>query len=84
MKRALEMFNVEKMQQKYVCVCVCVCVYVPMPIHCTITRFGLHARWTNGVECGLFFRITQLLDRQHYVWDEYLYSVSYCRKLKLS
>ena len=31
-----------------------VCMYVPMPTHCTITRFGFHARWIDGVECGLF------------------------------
>ena len=29
-------------------------VCVPMPTHCTITRFGFHARWIDGVECGLF------------------------------
>ena len=41
-----------------VCVCVCmhacVCVCVPMPTHCTITRFGFHARWIDVVEYGLF------------------------------
>ena len=31
-----------------------VCVCVPMPTHCTITCFGFHARWIDGVECGLF------------------------------
>ena len=31
-----------------------VCMYVPMPTHCTITCFGFHARWINGVKCGLF------------------------------
>ena len=31
-----------------------VCVCVPMPIHCTITRFGFHARRIDGVKCGLF------------------------------
>ena len=36
----------------YVCVCVCVCV--PMPTDCTITRFGFHARWIDGVTCCLF------------------------------
>ena len=23
--------------------------------HCTITRFEFHARWIDGVKCGLFF-----------------------------
>ena len=27
---------------------------VPMPTHCYITCFGFHARWIDGVECGLF------------------------------
>ena len=27
---------------------------VPMPTHCTITCFGFHARWIDGVKCGLF------------------------------
>ena len=30
------------------------CVCVPMPTHCTNTRFGFHARQTDGIECGLF------------------------------
>ena len=30
------------------------CVCVPMPTHCTITCFGFHARWIDGVKCGLF------------------------------
>ena len=30
------------------------CVCVPMPTHCTITRFWFHARWIDGVKCGLF------------------------------
>ena len=47
---------------------------VPMPTHCTITCFGFHARWIDGVKCG-YFLITHRLDRPHYVWDEYLYSV---------
>ena len=34
---------------KYMCVC------VPMPTHCTITCFGFHAKWIDGVKCGLFF-----------------------------
>ena len=25
-----------------------------MPTHCTITCFGFHARWIDGVKCGLF------------------------------
>ena len=29
-------------------------VCVPMPTHCIITRFGFHARWIDGVKCGLF------------------------------
>ena len=29
-------------------------VCVPMPIYCTITCFGFHARWIDGVKCGLF------------------------------
>ena len=34
----------------------CVCVCVPMPTHCTITRFGFHARCIHlGIKCGLFF-----------------------------
>ena len=36
------------------CVCVCVCVCVPMPTHCTIMRFGFHARQIDGIKCGLF------------------------------
>ena len=31
-----------------------VCVCVPMPTHCTIMCFGFHARWIDGVKCGLF------------------------------
>ena len=31
---------------KYVC--------VPMSTHCTITCFRFHARWIDGVKCGLF------------------------------
>ena len=31
-----------------------VCVCVLMPTHCTITCFGFHARWIDGVKCGLF------------------------------
>ena len=27
---------------------------VLMPTHCTITCFGFHARWIDGVKCGLF------------------------------
>ena len=27
---------------------------VPMPTHCTITRFGFHARWIDGIKRGLF------------------------------
>ena len=27
---------------------------VPMPTHCTSIRFGFHARWIDGVKCGLF------------------------------
>ena len=30
-----------------------VCLFL-MPIHCTITRFGFHARWIDGVNRGLF------------------------------
>ena len=30
------------------------CVCVPMPTHCTITCFGFHTRWIDGVKCGLF------------------------------
>ena len=37
-----------------------------MPTHCTIKCFEFHARWIDGVKCGLF---------SNYVWDEYLYSV---------
>ena len=29
-------------------------VCVSVPTHCTITCFGFHARWIDGVECGLF------------------------------
>ena len=29
-------------------------VCVPMPTHCTIMRLGSHARWIDGVKCGLF------------------------------
>ena len=31
----------------------------------------------------VYFRITHRLSRPHYVWDEYLYSVGYWRKLRL-
>ena len=31
-----------------------VCVCFLMPTHCTITYFGFHARWIDGVKCGLF------------------------------
>ena len=48
------------------------CVFVPMPTHCTIMRFGFHARWIDGVKCGL---LSNHGGRPHYVWDEYLYSV---------
>ena len=48
-------------------------VCVPMPAHCTITCFGLHARWIDGVDCGLFFESrTAWAD---HMWDEYLYNV---------
>ena len=47
---------------------------VPMPTHFTIMRFGFHARWIDGVKCGLFSNHAPL-GRPHYVWDEYLYSV---------
>ena len=47
---------------------------VPMPTHCTITCFGFRARRIDGVQCGLFTNNAPL-DRPHYVWDEYLYSV---------
>ena len=30
------------------------CVCVLMPTHWTITCFGFHARWRDGVKCGLF------------------------------
>ena len=30
-------------------------LFVPMPTHCTIMRFGFHARQIDGVECGIFF-----------------------------
>ena len=30
------------------------CICVLMPTHCTITCFGFHARWIDGVQCGLF------------------------------
>ena len=49
-------------------------VCVPVPTHCTIMRFGFHARWIDGVRCGLFSNHT-LFGQTHYVWDEYLYSV---------
>ena len=29
-------------------------VLFQMPTHCTITRFGFHARQINGIKCGLF------------------------------
>ena len=35
-------------------VCLFVCLFVPMPTHCTITCFGFHARWIDGIKCGLF------------------------------
>ena len=35
-------------------ICFVLCVCVPMPTHCTITCFGFHARWIDGIECGLF------------------------------
>ena len=46
-----------------------------MPTHCTITSFNFHARWIDGVECGVFSIHAPRLGRSHYVWDEYLYSV---------
>ena len=36
-------------------------------------RFGFHARWIDGVKCGLFSNHAPL-GRPHYMWDEYLYS----------
>ena len=45
---------------------VCV-VCVPMPTHCTITCFGFHARWIDGIKCGLF--------SNHAPLGQYLYSV---------
>ena len=50
-------------------------MFVPMPTHCTIMRFGFHARWIDGVKCGLFLESRTAWGRPHYVWDEYLYSV---------
>ena len=48
-----------------------------MPTHCTIMRFGFHARRIGGVKCDLFSNhaLLHCLGRPHYVWDEYLYSV---------
>ena len=45
-----------------VCVCVCVCVFVrvPMPTHCTITCFGFHVMWRDGVKCSLFLNYAPL------------------------
>ena len=60
------------LRNEYVYVCVC----VPIPTHCTITRFGFHARWIYGVECGLFSNHAPL-GQTHYVCAEYLYSVLY-------
>ena len=56
--------------------CICVCVCVLMPTHCTITCCGFHAKWIDGVKCGLFsnhapFGQTTLLVG----WVVYLYSV---------
>ena len=36
------------------------CLCVPMPTHCTIMRFGFHARWIDGIKCGLFSNHAQL------------------------
>ena len=53
-----------------------VCVCVPMPTHCTITCLEFHARWIEGVKCGLFSNHATLGQTTLlYVWDEYLYSV---------
>ena len=50
------------------------CVCVPMPTHCTITCFGFHARWIDGIKCGLFSNYAPLGQITLRV-DEYLYSV---------
>ena len=42
--------NDQMLPTSYIKLCVC----VPMPTHCTITCFGFHARWIDGVKCGLF------------------------------
>ena len=45
-----------------------------MPTHCTITCFGFHARWIDGVKCSLFSKYAPLGQTTLRV-DEYLYSV---------
>ena len=49
-------------------------VCVPMPTHCTITRFGFHARQRDGVKCDLLLTHAPL-GQTTLRWDEYLYSV---------
>ena len=46
-------------------VCVCVCVCQPTAL---LLCFGFHARWLDGVKCGLFSNHAPL-------GHEYLYSV---------
>ena len=36
------------------CTCTPITMCVPMPTHCTITYFGFHAWWIDGVKCDLF------------------------------
>ena len=48
-------------------------VYVPIPTHCTITRFGFHARRIDGVKCDLFSNHAP--HGQNTLRCEYLYSV---------
>ena len=47
------------------------CVFQCQP---TALLCAIHARWLDGVKCGLFSNHAPL-GRSHYVWDEYLYSV---------
>ena len=50
------------------------CVCVPMPTHCTIMCFGFHARWIDGIKCGLFSNHAPLGQTTLRV-GQYLYSV---------
>ena len=50
-----------------ICIEIQKCVlYVPMPTHCTITCFGFHAVWIDGIRV-VYFQFMHLLGRPCYV-----------------